>query len=93
MGSPMPHLMGSVDGHIQPLSPTPTVLNTPVPTAAWQEGVGTINAASPIACPLVGPMKKDGLKISLMGMRLITLSHQTAANLLCPNGHERVLRG
>ena len=78
----MPHLMGSVDGHIQPLSPTPAVLNTSVPAAAWQEGVGTINTAGPIACLLAGPMKKDGLKISSMGLRLIALLHQTASDLL-----------
>ena len=79
----MLHLRGSVDGHIQPLSPTPVVLNTPVPAAAWQEGVGTINAASPIACPLAGPMKKDGLKISLMGLRLIAY-HPVASDHVRP---------
>ena len=67
----MLHLKGSVDGHIQPLSPTPVVLNTSVSATAWQEDVGTINATGPIACPLAGPIKEDGLKISSMGSRLI----------------------
>ena len=71
----MPHLMGSMDGHIQPLSPTPAVLITPAPATAWQGGVGTINATGPIACPLVGPIKEDGLKISSMarGVSPVTL--------------------
>ena len=78
----MPHLIGSLDCHIQPLSPTPAILNTSVPAAAWQKGVGTINTAGPIARPLAGPMKKDGLKISLMASRLIALLHQIASDLL-----------
>ena len=51
----MPYLMGSVDGHIQPLSPTLVVLNTPVPATAWQEDMAQLVRRVPLHVPLRGP--------------------------------------